>query len=51
MQKKIPFHKIDRVVRFKKSEIELWVESGRADAVLQNDTDCLFADSKGGCKQ
>ena len=26
MKKKIPFHKINRAVRYKKSEIELWVE-------------------------
>jgi hypothetical protein len=31
MQKKIPFHKIDRAVRFKKSEIEQWVENGHAE--------------------
>ena len=28
MNKKIPFHKIDRAVRYKKSEIEEWVEKG-----------------------
>ena len=26
MKKEIPFHKINRTVRYKKSEIELWVE-------------------------
>ena len=26
MNKEIPFHKINRMVRYKKSEIELWVE-------------------------
>jgi len=26
MNKEIPFHKIGRAVRYKKSEIELWVE-------------------------
>jgi len=26
MKKEIPFHKINRAVRYKKSEIELWVE-------------------------
>ena len=26
MNKEIPFHKINRAVRYKKSEIELWVE-------------------------
>ena len=27
MNKEIPFHKINRSVRYKKSEIELWVEN------------------------
>ena len=34
MNKEIPFHKINRVVRYKKSEIELWVENR---AVLTTD--------------
>ena len=60
MQKKIPFHKIDRAVRFKKSEIEQWVENEKADsqlkqcAVFQNGAGSmanehdLFAGSNGG---
>jgi len=35
MNKEIPFHKINRAVRYKKSEIELWVE--KRDASLAND--------------
>ena len=31
MRKKIPFHKINRAVRFKKSEIEMWVEKREAE--------------------
>ena len=30
MKNKIPFHKIGRAVRYKKSEIELWVEQREA---------------------
>jgi len=30
MSREIPFHKINRAVRFKLSEIELWVESKAA---------------------
>ena len=30
MSKQIPFHKINRAVRYKKSEIELWVEKREA---------------------
>jgi len=30
MNKEIPFHKINRAVRFKKSEIEMWVEKRAA---------------------
>jgi len=28
MKKEIPFHKINRAVRYKKAEIERWIESG-----------------------
>jgi len=31
MNKKIPFHKIDRAVRYKKSEIEDWVEKRQTE--------------------
>jgi len=37
MNKKIPFHKIDRAVRYKKSEIEEWVEKGNGGADKQNE--------------
>jgi len=30
MNKEIPFHKINRAVRYKKSEIELWFEKREA---------------------
>ena len=30
MNKEIPFHKINRAVRYKKSEIELWVEQRKS---------------------
>ena len=32
MKKEIPFHKINRAVRYKKSEIELWVEKREASS-------------------
>jgi len=35
MNKEIPFHKINRAVRYKKSEIELWVEKREAEAALK----------------
>jgi excisionase family DNA binding protein len=41
MNKEIPYHKISRAVRYKKSEIELWVEKREAakaqDENLQSD--------------
>ena len=40
MQKKIPFHKINRAVRYKKSEIELWVEKreqAKADTLFSRE--------------
>jgi len=37
MNKKIPFHKIDRAVRYKKSEIEEWVEKRNGGADTQNE--------------
>ena len=30
MNKEIPFHKLDRAVRYKKSEVELWFEKRKA---------------------
>ena len=35
MRKEIPFHKINRAVRYKKTEIELWVEKREAAALNQ----------------
>lgn len=35
MNKGIPFHKINRAVRFKKSEIQLWVEKREEEAALK----------------
>ena len=32
MNKEIPFHKINRAVRYKKSEIETWVENRKVQA-------------------
>ena len=43
MKKEIPFHKINRAVRFKKSEIEMWVEKRE-----QAKADTLFKDEKTG---
>ena len=34
MKKKIPYHKICRAVRYKKSEIEQWVEKDKALSVV-----------------
>jgi excisionase family DNA binding protein len=48
MNKEIPFHKINRVVRYKKSEIEIWVEKRAAqNSSLEGD---LFRDTKNGEK-
>jgi excisionase family DNA binding protein len=38
MNDDIPFHKLNRAVRFKPSEIESWLESKRAGLVLVNKT-------------
>ena len=35
MKKEIPFHKINRAVRYKKPEIELWVEKREAASALK----------------
>jgi excisionase family DNA binding protein len=44
MAKKIPYHKIDRMVRFWLSEIQEWISSGRAKNIggKQINKDCLF---------
>ena len=41
MNKEIPFHKIHRMVRYKKTEIEQWVEKREAAKA-----DTLFSDDK-----
>ena len=46
MNKEIPFHKINRAVRFKKSEIEEWVE--KREAVKAG---VLFSEAKTGGKE
>jgi len=35
MNKEIPFHKINRTVRYKKSEIEQWVEKREASSAKE----------------
>jgi excisionase family DNA binding protein len=49
MNKEIPFHKINRAVRYKKSENEIWVEKRAAqNSCLEGD---LFNDTKNGENQ
>ena len=36
MNREIPFHKINRAVRYKKSEIEQWVENREAEKVKKH---------------
>jgi excisionase family DNA binding protein len=49
MNKEIPFHKINRAVRFKKSEIELWVEKREEEkAKEQNLENGLFNETESG---
>ena len=38
MKKEIPFHKINRMVRYKKSEIEEWVENRAASSAAKEQT-------------
>ena len=50
MKNEIPFHKINRAVRYKKTEIEQWVESrkaakGKAKKEIQQEN--LFPDKEG----
>jgi excisionase family DNA binding protein len=45
MNREIPFHKINRSVRYKKTEIEKWVESREAV-----NADTLFGSEKSGVK-
>jgi excisionase family DNA binding protein len=48
LAKKIPYHKIDRMVRFWPSEIKEWVNSGKAVEITGkiNDQDTLFAETE-----
>ena len=51
MRNQIPFHKINRAVRYKKSEIELWVERRKVSAVERQNTntdDGLFKEAETG---
>ena len=49
MLKQIPFHKINRAVRYKKSEIELWVEKREADKEQKENLEGgLFCGSENG---
>jgi len=45
MNKKIPFHKIDRAVRYKKLEIEEWVEKGMMQTSASENEQGLFAET------
>jgi len=44
MNKEIPFHKVNRAVRYKKSEIVSWFE--KREAEKQKNEDGLFNDEK-----
>jgi excisionase family DNA binding protein len=47
MNKEIPFHKINRAVRYKKTEIELWVEKREEEkAKEQNLENGLFNETE-----
>jgi len=51
MNKEIPFHKINRAVRYKKSEIEIWVEKREAakeKELNENLEGGLFSDTESG---
>jgi excisionase family DNA binding protein len=51
MKKEIPFHKIYRAVRFKKSEIEQWIEKREALSAVTQDIkndDGLFNEAGSG---
>jgi excisionase family DNA binding protein len=37
LNREIPFHKIKKVIRFRLSEIELWVEQGGASVLARED--------------
>jgi excisionase family DNA binding protein len=45
LHKEIPYHKIKKVIRFRPSEIETWIESGGIDTTVEMDkTGDLFTD-------
>ena len=48
MQKKIPYHKIDRMVRFWPSEIQEWINSGKAKNIggKNSSNDGLFTENE-----
>jgi excisionase family DNA binding protein len=51
MLNQIPFHKINRAVRYKKTEIELWVEKGEVAKVKEQNENFeggLFGDLESG---
>jgi excisionase family DNA binding protein len=53
MKKEIPFHKICRAVRYKKSEIEQWVERGAAlsgKGLCEKTESGLFDTADGGAE-
>jgi excisionase family DNA binding protein len=53
MRNEIPFHKINRAVRYKKSEIEFWVENRgavKAQARCENLQGDLFGGTDGGAE-
>ena len=52
MKKEIPFHKIGRAVRYKKSEIEQWVEKRDVNSAKEQGGNGggLFGDTAGGGK-
>ena len=50
MNKEIPFHKLDRAVRYKKSEVQEWFEMREAAKVKKQDETQeggLFTETKG----
>ena len=51
MNKEIPFHKLDRAVRYKKPEIELWFEkreATKAQAHIEKQEGGLFTETEAG---
>jgi excisionase family DNA binding protein len=49
LRKEIPFHKIMRAVRFRPSEINLWIDNGGLFASAEIETDGeIVPDTEGG---